>query len=256
MLLSLFIDFLEKFNKTPLSGFQLGPSGLYEKKTIKGIVFSLFPEMNAAIYTRKLKSNLIICLYPLFNPSLLFQIDEFLHKMLFFLLKHHIWLYYLNTPSMICEILGEVLCYSTDRVISTENIGTFGNLLKTYTYSRKTLNFDEFLADIKRKLAIGPFRFIKANNPSFDRISFIYDDCSDENLIKKLNNLGCTCLITDTLNHYWIRSAKKFDLSVIELPLTAIYKPWIRKLVNIIALNFPRLPVSYFDSGNIISTYR
>ena len=60
----------------------------------------------------------------------------------------------------------------------------------------------------------------------------------------------------DSLNLTNIRSAKKFDFSIIELPLVTIYKPWIRKITNIIALKFPRLPVSYFDGGDIIRTYR
>jgi len=50
--------------------------------------------------------------------------------------------------------------------------------------------------------------------------------------------------------------AKRLGLTVIELPYKSIYFPWIQKLTKMISIKFPRTYVDYFDSDEIITTYR
>ena len=90
---------------------------------------------------------------------------------------------------------------------------------------------------------------------SIKKICVIGGDISSRTIIKKVVNLGCDCYISGKINHFNAIFARDSGLSLIEI---AHYKNEIlamKKLCNVLSLEFPQVEFVFFESKDPIKTY-
>ncbi len=260
MLLSLLLDFLNKNpnikknskNNTNY-GFQIGPTRNFENKVIKKIVITLEPTLESIIYAKKIKSNLIICYFPLFQNGCN-RINDSLMNKLFLLTQNHIMVYILNPLMVSYDQLLYILGLDIIDVIDdyernmNESIIICENLL-----SKK--DFDQYLIDLKRKMGIKYIQYYKnsrnSKNP-LEKIALYMGKCISSDNIKKIYSLGCTCVITGDIGYSELSLIRNFNLSLIKLSQYSIIKPGMEKITKILSSEFPQVEIQYFDCNGIL----
>jgi len=244
-------------------GFQYGQ--LHKKKLFKKIMLTLDLSLNSIHHAVKNKIDLIISNHSLFNNPIS-KINLLLTRKLYLLSKSPMSIYILNSSFIaaeggISDTIMEVLYLKLDQIFSIKNqkhvkipIGRIC-LPQLYPNEKNSLLIRDLLKRIKNNLNLKQVSYVGDLNALVNKICIVGGEIIKPNLLNKALNCGCDCYISETLNYLTSIYAKEIGLNLLLIPHYKIGKIAMKKLCNILSLEFPRDEFFFFESDDPITSY-
>jgi len=238
---------------------------LYDNKIIKKVMLTVDLSLEAIYFALKSKIGLIISHHSLVNKPIKKFNQNILNK-LFLLSKYPISIFILNSSFIgaeggISDTLINVLYLKLENVLEIRRndgkkipIGRICSLLN-YPNEKAPFTLEDLIKRIKRNLNLNSVPFVGDLGRSINKICVIGGDVSNIRLIKKAVHNGCDCYISGKINYFDAVFARDIGLNLIEI---SHYKNEIfamKKLCNILSLEFPQVEFTLFDSKDPIKTY-
>ena len=97
------------------------------------------------------------------------------------------------------------------------------------------MNYIHFVGDLKRTIT---------------KICIIGSDFIYEKLLIKAKKQGCDCLISFKIDHHLAEFARDIDLTLIAVSHYQTENISLRKLCNILSLEYPKCEFSFYESND------
>ena len=234
-------------------------------KLIKKVMLTIDLSIDAIHFALKNKVNLIISHHGLVNSPIK-KFNQNLINKLTLLTKYPISIFVLNSSFVsaeggISDTLVETLYLKLE---TTFNIKTkrgtkipIGRICSPRIFLTKNQPFtlENLIKRIKVNLDLTIVSYVGDLNKRIKRICIVGGDKPSFNYIKKAMILGCDCYISGRINYMDAIFARDVGLSLIEI---SHYKNEIlalKKLCNVLSLEFPRTEFLLFESNDPFKTY-
>ncbi|MFX0142685.1 MAG: Nif3-like dinuclear metal center hexameric protein [Candidatus Hodarchaeota archaeon] len=238
---------------------------LRNNKIIKKVMLTIDLTLEAIHFALKNKVGLIISHHSLINNPINKFNQDIMDK-LFLLSKYPISIFILNSTFIAAEggvsdTLVNVLFLKLEDVLEIKNnngkrvpIGRICSILN-YPNEQAPFTLEDLIKRIKRNLNLKSVPFVGDLGRTITKICIIGGDISNIKLIKKIVNIRCDCYISGKINYFEAILARDLGLNLIEI---SHYKNEIlamKKLSNVLSLEFPQVEFLFFDSKDPIKTY-
>jgi dinuclear metal center YbgI/SA1388 family protein len=234
-------------------------------KIIKKVLLTIDLTLEAIHFGLKNKVNLIIAHHGLFNVSIKYFNQSLINK-LSLLTRFPISLFILNSSFIaaeggISDTILETLYLELDRTfnIKTQNgkkipIGRIC-LPKSYLNQNKELNLEDLIKRIKINMELNCVFYIGNLKKKINKICIVGGDTPNRHYINKALKYGCDCYISGRLNYFDAIYARDNNLNVIEISHYKNEFIALRKLGNLLSLEFPYVEFMLFDSKDPYCVY-
>ncbi|MFX0043518.1 MAG: Nif3-like dinuclear metal center hexameric protein [Candidatus Hodarchaeota archaeon] len=244
-------------------GLQYGKKN--SNKIIKKIVFTIDLSLEAIYFALKKKVNLIISHHGLINKPTGYFNQNLINK-LSLLSKFPISIFVLNSPFIaaeggITDTILEALYLKLDKTFNIKNdngvkvpIGRIC-LPKKYPNQNQPFKLEDLIKRIKTNLNLEFVSYIGDLEKEIKKICIVGGDSSNKALLTKVIDKGCDCFISGRVNYFDAIFARDVGLTLIE---TSHYKNEIialKKICNLLSLEFPYVEFILFDSKDPYKTY-
>jgi GTP cyclohydrolase I len=230
------------------------------KKIIKKVILTVDLNLEVIHYAILNKVNLIISHHGLFrrpfknfNPNLI--------KKLKLLSNYPISIYVLNTPFVcaeggISETLMNILYLKLDdifkiRIKSYKKI-PIGRIChpEIFNLKKDSLTLEKILERIKFNLKMGQIQYVGSLKRTLKKICLIGAEFINERILTKAKNIGCDCVISFKIDHHLAGFARDIDLVLIAVSHYQTENISLRKLCNVLSLEYPKCEFSLYDSND------
>jgi dinuclear metal center YbgI/SA1388 family protein len=238
---------------------------LRNNKIINKVMLSIDLSLEAIYFALKNKVNLIISHHSLINKSIK-KFNQNLIQKFFLLSKYPISIFVLNSSFIAAEggvsdTLVNILYLKLENVLEIKNnnggkvpIGRICSLLN-YPNEKAPFRLEDLIKRITRNLNINSVPFVGNLGNKIKKICVIGGDISNIRLIKKAVKIGCDCYISGKINYFDAVLARDLGLNLIEISHYENEILAMKKLSNILSLEFPQVEFFLFYSKNPIKTY-
>ena len=259
-------------NKLSPKAFKINSEtyGLYydkdrSNKLIKKGMLTIDLTLEAIHYALKQKVNLIISYNSLINKPLKKFNQNIINK-LSLLSKYPISIFVLNSTFIsaeegISDTVANALYLKIDTTFEIKNkdgvkipIGRICSPIN-YLNEKKPFTLENLINRIKTNLNIPSVSYVGDLKKAIKKICIIGKDMSKTNYIKKAKNKGCDCYISGKINYFDAVFARDIGLSLIETSYYQNVLLAMRKLCNLLSLEFPEVEFFLFESKNPIKTH-
>lgn len=234
-------------------------------KLIKKVMLTIDLSIDAIHFALKNKVNLIISHHGLANSPIK-KFNQNLINKLTLLTKYPISIFILNSSFIsaeggISDTLVETLYLKLEKTFNIKTkSGTkipIGRICspKTFLTKNQHLTLENLIKRIKANLDLTTVSYVGDLNKRIKIICIVGGDNPGFNYIKKAMILGCDCYISGRINYMDAIFARDVGLSLIE---TSHYKNEIlalKKLCNVLSLEFPQTEFLLFESNDPYKTY-
>ncbi|NVM34798.1 MAG: Nif3-like dinuclear metal center hexameric protein [Candidatus Lokiarchaeota archaeon] len=259
-------------NKLSPKAFKINSEtyGLYydknwNNKIIKKGMLTIDLTLEAIHYALKQKVNLIISYHSLINKPIKKFNQNIINK-LALLSRYPVSIFVLNSTFIsaeegISDTIANALYLKIDSTFEIKNKNgikiPIGRICSPINYLNKKQSFilENLINRIKTNLNLPYVSYVGDLKKSIKKICIIGGYISKTNYIKKAMNIGCDCYISGKINYFDAIFARDIGLNLIE---TSHYQNVIlamKKLCNILSLEFPEVEFFLFESMNPIKTY-
>jgi len=245
-------------------GIQYGDPS--EKKIVKKVLFTIDLSLEAIHYALKNKVNLIISFHGLINNSIQ-NFNKILINKLSLLVKYPISIFVLNSTFIgaeggISETIMNALYLTLDKTfdITSKNgkripIGRIG-VTQDYPYQKKSLTLEDLIKRIQSNLELEKISYVGDLSVKIKKVCIIgCDNFLNIKDIEKALKCECNCLISSRFHHKDAIFAKEAGLCLIEISLYKTKMLAMKKLCNILSLEFPYDEFLFFNSKDPFETY-
>jgi len=237
----------------------------FNNKKIKKVMLTIDLSLQAIHCALKHKVNLIISNHGLINKPILKFKQNLINKLVL-LSKFPVSIFVLNSSFIAAEggvsdTLVNALYLKLENTFEIKNkegikipIGRICSPLH-YLKNKDPFTLENLVLRIKTNLNLKYVSFVGNLQKSINKICIVGGYVSDANCIKKAMKLGCDCYISEKINYFDAVFARDMGLNLIE---TSHYKNEIlamKKLCNILSLEFPEVEFILFESKNPFNTY-
>lgn len=244
-------------------GIQYGKKN--PNKVIKKIMLTIDLSLEAIHFALKKKVNLIISHHGLVNKPIEYFNQNLINK-LSLLSKYPISIFVLSSSFIaaeggITDTILEALYLKLDKTfnIKLKNgikvpIGRIC-LPKNYPNQNKPFKLEDLIKRIKVNLNLDYVSYVGDLKTEIKKICIIGGDSPNNDILKKIINKGCDCYISGRINYFDAIFARDIGLTLIE---TSHYKNEIialKKIGNLLSLEFPYVEFLIFDSKDPYKTY-
>ena len=234
-------------------------------KLIKRVMLTIDLNIEALHYAVKNKVNLIISHHSLIkNPIDTFN-QNIINK-LTLLSKYPISIFILNSAFIaadggVSETIANTLYLNIERTFCIRNSKNFkvpiGRICtpRHYLSNDNEMKLEDLINRIKTHLSLTHIQYIGNLQRIIKRICIVGGDTPYKSYLKKASEMGCDCYITGRINYFDAVYGKDLNLTLIE---TSHYKNEIlalKKLSNILSLEFPYIEFLLFESGDPFKIY-
>jgi len=244
--------------------------GLYFDKTknntpIKKVMLTIDLSLEAIHFALSHKVSLILSHHSLIRKP----IKKFNHNIinkLSLLSKYPISIFILNssfiaTEGGVSDTLVNALYLKLEKAFEIKNNNglkiPIGRICSPINYPNEKTPFtlEDLIKRLKTILNLSSVPFVGDLTRPIKKICVVGGDVSKSNLIKKVANLGCDCYISGKIDYFDALFARDVGLNLIE---ASHYKNEIlamKKLGNILSLEFPQVEFRLFESKDPFKTY-
>lgn len=244
-------------------GIQYGQTN--EKKLVKKLMFTVDLSIDAIHFAIKNKVNLIITHHGLFDKPIQ-KFDQILVNKLALLSKYPITIFVLNSSFVgaeggISDTIMDVLYLKLDNTFDIKNKNgekvPFGRicLVQKYPDQIKSVNLEALIKRIKTNLEMEKISFVGDLNKEINKICLVGGENSNKRLIEKSIKYGCDCYISSKINYDEAVFARDMGFCLIELSHYKIKIIAMKKLCNLLSLEFPYDKFFLFESKDPFYTY-
>jgi len=248
--------------KNDFYGIQYGKG---ENKVIKKILLTLDLTIDSIHFAVKNKINLIITLQGLLNNPIM-RFNQYHINKLTLLTRQPIIIFALNTSFIAAEggISDTIMEALYLKFINVFNINTdngesvpIGRIcqFKPYPHEKQPFRLEDIIKRIKTNFELSRLPYVGNLKKEIDKICVIGGEISSPKYLEELQQCDCDCLILGKINHLDAISSRDNGLSLIEI---SHYKSAImamKRLFNLLSLEFPRDNFFFFPSKNPIQVF-
>jgi len=244
--------------------------GLYygqvnNKKHIKKILFTIDLSLESIHYAVKNKINLIISLNG-FNINPITHFNQLLINKLNLLSRYPLLIFILNSTFIAAEggvsdTIMESLYLKLDQTLNVEN--NWGDSIPIgricvpnfYTENNKIMTLNDLFKRIKSNLEVEEVLFVGELNSEVKKICIVGEDKTNINYLRKALKNECDCYISGYFDHQIASYAKESRLNLIGISLYNCNTIALKKMHNILSLEFPHDDFYFFESRNPINIF-
>jgi len=244
-------------------GIHYGKSN--NSKLIKKVMLTIDLSLQAIHFALKNKVNLIISHHSLIDKPIK-KFNQIIINKLSLLSKYPLSIFVLNSSFIaaeggISDTIVEVLYLKLGTIFQVKNNKgikiPIGRICSPMIYLNKKHPFtlENLIKRIKTNLGLDYVSYVGDLKSVIKKICIVGANISNIDHIKKAMNLGCDCYISGKINYFDAIFARDRGLNLIE---TSYYKNGLlamKKLSNILSLEFPQVEFIIFESKNPIKTY-
>jgi len=244
--------------------------GLYydkigDKKIIKKVMLTIDLSLDAIYFAMKNKISLIISHHSLINKPIKMFTQNIIDK-LSLLSKYPISIFVLNSSFIaaeggISETLVNSLYLKLENTFEIKNnrglkipIGRICSPIN-YPNEKNPFTLEDLIKRIKKNLNAKSVLYVGDLGRPLKKICIVGGDITSSNLLKKVINLGCDCYVSGSIKYFDATFARDIGLNLVEV---SHYKNEIlamKKLCNILSLEFPEVEFALFESKDPFKTY-
>jgi len=221
--------------------------------------------LEAIHFAIKNKVSLIISHHSLINKPISKFTQNIIDK-LYLLSKYPISIYILNSSFIAAEggvsdTLVNALYLKLEDTLEIKNKnGTkipIGRICSPINYPGKKnpLILEDLIKRIKKNLNLRSVSFVGDLGRAVKKICVIGGDISNTKLIRKAVDLGCDCYISGRINYFDAIFARDIGLNFIEVSHYNNEILAMKKLSNVLSLEFPQVEFFIFESKNPYKIY-
>lgn len=236
------------------------------KNVIKKVMLTLDLNLVAIHFATLNKVNLIISYRGLISKPVQYFNQNLVNK-LSLLSKYPVSIFVLTSSFIaveggISDIIMEVLYLDLDKTFDVINdngeiipIGRIG-LPKSYPNQNMPLKLEDLLKRINVNLEVEKICYVGDLNKPIKRISIIGGRFINIKYLEKAINLGCDCFISCKFNYKEALYARDIGLCLIKIPHYNCEIKAMRRLCNILSLEFPNDEIFLYESSsNPVNVY-
>ena len=245
--------------------------GLYygqvnNKKHIKRLMFTVDLNLESIHYAIRNKINLIISLHGLTKEPIT-NFNQLLINKLTLLSKYPLLVFILNSSFIaaeggISDTLMESLYLRLEKPFYIRNeireavpIGRIC-LPNSYAQVKEPLTIESLLKRIKSNLDTNKILYVGELNTEVNRICIIGRETVDIHYLRKALKNGCNCFISGNISHRIASYAKDSGLNLIGISLYNCNTIALKKLHNLLSLEFPNDDLYFFEAKNPIQAFK
>ncbi|MFX0029522.1 MAG: Nif3-like dinuclear metal center hexameric protein [Candidatus Hermodarchaeota archaeon] len=234
-------------------------------RAIKRVMLTIDLSVDALHFALKNKINLIISHHGLLqNPTLKFR-RELINK-LTLLTKYPVAIFVLNSSFIaaeggVSETIANALYLKLERTFDIKNdkgikvpIGRICTP-KYYLNNDHLLNLEDLINRIQTHLDLSYVSYVGDLKKIINKICIVGGDTLNLSYLRKAKARGCDCFITGRIDYFCAIFSRDIGLTLIE---TSHYKMEIlalKKLCNVLSLEFPYVEFTLFESYDPFKTY-
>lgn len=236
-----------------------------KNQIIKKVLLTLDLSLDAIHYAIKNKFNLILSHHGLINKSIK-QFNSILINKLSLLSKYPISIFVLNSTFLaaqngIIDTMIEALFLKIENMFTIKNKidvkVPIGRICRPQLYSagKKRFCVEDLIKRIKINLEIDFVSYVGDLKKEIKRICVIGTPRNKISYIEKAIKYGCDCYLSRNVNHFIANFARDAGVCLINI---SHYKSEIigmKKLCNVLSLEFPYNEFYCFESRDPIKTY-
>lgn len=244
-------------------GIQYGISD--PNRVVKKVLLTLNLSLEAVHYAFKNKINLIISYQGLIS-SPIDKFNRYLVNKLSLLSKYPISIFVLNSSFIaaeegISDTVMNGLYLDLERTLNIENKDSekipIGRICtpKEYPYQKNPLNLEGLIKRLKTVFDAEKISYVGDLGQIIKKCCIIGGNNSDIKLMEQALEHNCDCYISSNIKYNEASFAKDSGLSLIEL---SYYKSGIislKKLYNVLSLEFPYEEFFFFESEDPLNIY-
>ena len=239
--------------------------GNVQNKIIKKIMLTLDLTLKSIHFAVKNKINLIITLKGLLNKSVTSFNRHHINK-LTLLTRQPIIIFTLNTSFIaaeggISETIMEALYLKLVNVfnINRENgdripIGRICQY-KPYPHEKKPFRLEDLINRIKTNFELSTLPYVGNLRKKIDRICVIGGEINNPKRLEELLQINCDCLISGKINHHDAIFSRENGFCLVEISHYKSATMAMKRLYNLLSLEFPRDDFFFFPSKNPINVF-
>ena len=244
--------------------------GLYygqvdNKKHIKRLMFTVDLNLESIHYAIRNKINLIISLHGLTKDPIT-NFNQLLINKLTLLSKYPILVFILNSSFIaaeggISDTIMESLYLKLEKPLNIKNDRSekvpLGRICLPNSYSQleKTLTIENLLKRIKSNFTTDKILFVGESKSEVNKICVVGTEAVDLKYLKKALKNGCDCLISGNFDYNIANYAKDTGLNLIGISLYNCNTIALKKMHNLLSIEFPRDDFYYFETKNPIQIF-
>ena len=243
-------------------GFHYGSTK--NEKIIKKILLTVDLTLESIYFAIKNKINLIISVYPLISEPLTNFNSNLVNK-LSLLSKFPITIFALNSAIIgaqggILDTIRETLYLQLDKVFETRSssglIIPLGRicLSKGYLNDEKTITLETLIKRVKANLKMETVNYVGNIKKKINKICIIGAYYNLIDIIKEILKEECDCFIITHIDYQLASYANNMGLSLIEISEFEINSLTIRKLYNLLSIQYPHEEFFIFNALNPLKT--
>ncbi len=229
-------------------------------KLIKKVMLTIDLSIGALHFAVKNKVNLIISHHSLIKEPIKTFNQNLINK-LTFLTKYPISIFVLNSSFIaaeggVSETIAEALYLNLERTFEIKNHRgikvPIGRICTPKYYLKKDqkMTLEYLLKRIKTNLELTHVSYVGNLKTTVNKICIVGGDTSNINYLKKALNLECDCFISAKINYTDAIFGRDTGLALIEASHYKIEILTLKKLSNILSLEFPYVEFLLFESGD------
>ena len=232
---------------------------------IKKVMLSLDLNLEAIHFATLNRVNFIISYRGLINEPLK-NFNQNLVNKLSLLSKYPITIFVLNSSFIAAEggisdtILDKIYLKldKTFDIINKNNVAIpIGRIClpKSYPNQIESLNLKDLLKRIKVNLEVENSYYVGELNAKINKICIIGGKIPNSGLFESIVKQGCDCLISCDFNYKDAIFAKEIGLTLIKIPHYNCEIKAMKRLSNILSLEFPNDEIFLYESNNPLNLY-
>ncbi|MFX1345257.1 MAG: Nif3-like dinuclear metal center hexameric protein [Promethearchaeota archaeon] len=237
-------------------GFQYNQNRV--NKSIKKVMLTIDLSIEALHFAVKNKINLIISHHGLINNSIN-KFNRDLIKKLTLLTKYPIAIFVLNSSFIaaedgISETIANALYLNLEKTFNIKNnkgvkipIGRICTP-KYYLNEHQIMTLENLIKRIKTHLDLTYVSYVGNIKKTIKKICVVGGDTSDIKYLRKAATIGCDCYISGRIDYYGAIYCRDIGLALIESSHYKIEIPALKKLCNLLSLEFPYVEFTLFES--------
>jgi dinuclear metal center YbgI/SA1388 family protein len=229
-------------------------------KVIKRIMLTIDLSIEALHFAVKNKVNLIISHHSLTrDPIKVF--NQNLIKKLTMLTKYPISIFVLNSSFMgaeggVSETIAQALYLNIEKTFEIKNYKgvkvPIGRICTPKNYLKKDqkMSLEQLLKRIKTNLELAHVLYVGNLKKNINKICIVGGNIPNIKYLRKALNFDCDCFISGNIEYRDAIFGRDLGLTLIEVSLYKIEILALKRLSNILSLEFPYVEFILFESGD------
>jgi putative NIF3 family GTP cyclohydrolase 1 type 2 len=235
------------------------------EKIIKKILLTVNLDIESIHFALKNKINLIISAYPLITKPIAKFNSNLINK-LSLLSKYPITIFSLNSAYIgaeggVLDTIIEALYLQLDKIVEIKTAENkflpLGRICipKKYLNNNKSITLETLIMRIKTNLKMKTVNYVGNTQKIIDKVCIIVGNLNLMEILNEDIKEKCDCYILEKIDYPLASFAESLGFTLIEISHFETTRLSIKKLYNILSLQYPHEEFFIFESKNPVKTF-